>query len=386
MSKKIKDLSSPIESTGEVPTENIPDTKAIVSTASSITAISLPENHPGRKYLTILPPMYHKDLLKLREPTIEDFVETVNDMTATKALTSQELEGFNKWLLGNTQTRSGDYREVGNFEIPELRIDQGTGDSGKRPAGSKKGYVFDSNMHTILAPNAQEAKMSFSVERFTGIVLGIFPGRLMWPPKDDNGNVVALPGQTAANAKMPLCYSRDRKIGSKFGACNVCGNRQWSTGTYRKNECKDEVHMYVVRYDTDSTKILPLSQIFKINMTSTSINTGYKPFDQQSKEWSVLWEKLIVFEVMSQTKGTNTFYSWKTSLSISPQYPQGDIVPPRLYPLLSLISANIVSAIFFPGLAQIYGKTPEALSIGKTADSTDGAEALAHANDMAGNV
>lgn len=322
----------------------------VASTSLAVVAESLPADAPGRKFLTVLPTQYHEALVELVEPTNADL------RVASETLDERSRQGFNSWLKKTDTKKVGFHVAQTDFRLPDLRIDQGSGNDMSKPGNSMKGCTYDSDGNLVTA-FGQASQMLSVPERFVGAVVAVHGTRQMWPPKDDAGNVIPLPGLNGDfNKNQPLCGSMDRQVGSRWGDCSKCNYRPFATGQPRKNECKDEFHFYVVRMDPNG-EFLPFSAVYRIVMTSTSVLTGAKPINQRIKGWPQIWDRLFSFETVQQSRGNMSWFQWKTNLAIGPGQPAGIATSAEQRKLLEQIARKIDAAIFYPALAGVYGRS-----------------------------
>jgi hypothetical protein len=301
--------------------------------------------------MTVLPETYHDTLVELVDPTSADF------RVAAEDLDPRARQGFDAWQKKTDSKKLGFHVAQSDFRIPDLRIDQGSGNDMAKPGNSNKGCTYDSDGNLVTAPG--QLSMSLGVpERFMGAIIAVHGTRQMWPPKDEQGNPIPLPGLKGDFSKnQPLCSSMDRQVGSRWGDCSKCNYRPFATGQPRKNECKDEWHYYVVRMDLDDrSQVLPFSALYRIVMTSSSVVTGAKPINQRVKGWPMLWSRLFMFETAQQSRGNMSWYQWKTSLAIGPGQPAGIPTPPWAQKLLEQLARKVDASIFFPALASTYGR------------------------------
>lgn len=323
--------------------ETMPDMTDIVVAEASVRPVlaTLPAECLGSKFLTQLPHL--RDVLAdLRDPTPDEI------LAAASELTGAEKEGFAKWLMERNPKKIGLHTANSEFTIPDLRIFQGQGNDAARPANSVKGCVYASDGNLLTAPG-QQSMMLGVPERFEGIVIGLHSARMMWPPKDPQGNNIPMQGiDTSSN--LPICRSMDRITGSRYGSCATCEWLPFSTGTNRKNECKDEWHVYVVKAD--------FSAIYRIVMTSTSIKSGATPIEQRTKGWPQLFSKYFIFEAAEQknAKLGATWFAWKSAVSISAAAPLGKDTPASSQKLLELLARKIDAVRYIPTLAGIYAE------------------------------
>lgn len=354
-------------------TENMTTTADIVVAEVSTKPVlaTLPADSLGSKFLAQLPHM--RDMLAdLRDPGPDEILAASNE------LSGPEKEGFAKWLSERNPKKIGFHGANTEFTIPDLRIFQGQGNDGARPANAVKGCVYSSDGNLLTAPG-QQSMMLGVPERFEGIVIGLHAARMMWPPKDPQGNNIPMQGiDTSSN--MPICRSLDRVTGSRYGECSKCEWLPFSTGTNRKNECKDEWHVYVVKSD--------FSAMYRIVMNSTSIKSGATPIEQRTKGWPQLFSKYFIFEAAEQknAKLGASWFAWKTAVSISAAAPLGKDTPANSQKLLELLARKIEAVRYYPTLAGIYaeanGGTPAAQVGGGEADMAAVIGGMSPANNL----
>ncbi len=302
-----------------------------------------------KRYLEVLPEEYHAKIEALYDPSIEELKADI------EKLPSKEKEGFKKWLQKNNTDKIGYHVSQSTFSIPDLRIDQGTGNDLAKPANSMKGCTYDSDGNLVTGAG-QSAMLLKIPERFRGAVISVQNTRQMWPPRDSNNNVIPMTGiDNAGNG--PLCSSMDRLRGTRWGDCSKCDYRPFANGPKNnRNNCKDDVRLYVVRLDDTPNGPLPFSSIYRIILSSTSVLSGAKPITQRVNGWDYLWSKLFLFEAIPQTRDNKTWYQWKTSLAISSDEPGGVTTSKETSEVLKKLAQKISATIYFPLLANIYDK------------------------------
>lgn len=332
---------------------------------------TLPPESLGSKFLAQLPHM--RDMLAdLKDPSPDEII------TAAGELTGAEKEGFSKWLTERNPKKIGLHTATSEFTIPDLRIFQGQGNDSARPSNAVKGCVYSSDGNLLTAPGQQSMMLSVP-ERFEGIVIGMHAARMMWPPKDPQGNNIPMQGIDTSSS-MPICRSLDRVMGSRYGECSKCEWLPFSTGQMRKNECKDEWHIYVVKSD--------FSAMYRIVMTSTSIKSGATPIEQRTRGWPQLFSKYFLFEAAEQknAKLGASWFAWKTAVSISAAAPLGKDTPANAQKLLELLARKIDAVRYIPSLATVYSEaTGGALPVpgaGETADMNAVLGAMSPANNL----
>lgn len=233
-----------------------------------------------------------------------------------------------------------------------LKMDQGAGDSDKRPPKSVKGAIFSTPaMELITVPEAfvEEKNLPSKVKIY---VLGLYSGRQFWSPRDKDGKPQPLPG-IDVKGNAPICSSYDRKVGSRFGECKGCAYRPFANGTVDRNACKDDIHLFICMAD--------LSGVYQINVAATSFKTCTTKISQKTQGWRVPWQgafwlsaQLVPGKVPGQE-----YAIWTATPVTSKDEPNGVRTPDKLYPLLGLFARQIKTEIHLPRLAAAYSGAAE---------------------------
>jgi hypothetical protein len=337
---------SPVATTVEVIDSAVPvapGTGTMVTTTSSV-----PAEAPGRKYLEIVPPKYHRGLASLRNPGQEEI------FAAAMRLPEPQRTSFAQFFEQMYAEKIGVHTNQSEFRVPDLRLFQGSGSDPIRPESAVKGCSYDSDGNIITAPSAQVARLLQVPERFNGYVIAVHATRQMWWPKDEKNEPLPLagmkPGDSGINVNVPLCTSINREVGTRFGDCGQCQYRPFGTGQPRKNECKDAWVFFVVRED--------FTQIYRLPIVSTSTKTGATPIISRIRPWSVPWQKSFTFETMAQTKNNTTWFQWKTSMNCTAEAPQGVVTAAEIGKVLELLARKVDAVIYYPALADLYLRAP----------------------------
>ena len=331
-------------------------TTLVASGSSTITVTG-----PGSKFLKVLPAYYHEDLANLRDPSPEEVAHAVTKLPENLKL------GYAEWMKRMNPQKRG-FRSAGNnFEIPTLKINQGTGNDPNKPGNAPKGAIYSSDGLIMAAPSDVADGLGVPT-RIRGIVVGMYPGRMMFPPKDRDGNLIPMPG-VKSDSKGPICWSADRLVGSRYGKCGECAYHPRDGG--EKNDCVDNWKVYIVTPD--------FKNVYRIDMTSTSVRSGAEPIRVRSRPWDNIWDRVFSFEGIITTTTKGTFAQWKTTLAIDISNPNGIPTLPASHEYLELMACKIESNLYMPSLADCYEQAGGEMAQAEDNGSADMASVMAAA-------
>lgn len=300
----------------EAKTEGAPST-AIVP-ASQNTAVAAPENNMARNKALAdrLPPSYREDVLFMTRPTPEQFFEIVTKMPA-------DSQGAMMELIKKTRPKKqGAHTSNEGFSPTQLRVNQGTGNDPAKPAKHPPGNFYSTDSRDMN-------------DEIECVVLGFYEGRTMWPPRDQ--------GDSSAG-KAPLCYSFDRKMGSRYGECASCPN---ASKKYTEGGCTREVTAWVMDR--------AMTGIYEVKFSKSSIGGG-EAMMRVMKTAKSLWERWFTIKNEARTEGDRRWYVTTAKPFSDPKNAAATFTDVTLHPLFENLSRLMDADVYYPALADVYDR------------------------------
>lgn len=269
-----------------------------------------------------LPPQYREEVLFMTRPTPEQFFEIVTKMPA-------ESQGAMMELIKKTRPKKqGAHTSSEGFSPTQLRVNQGTGTDQAKPPKHPPGNFY----------SADSRDMNDEVEC---IVLGFYEGRTMWPAKDSN-----------SSNKAPLCYSFDRKMGSRYGSCSDCPN---ASKKYTEGGCTREVTAWVMDR--------AMTGIYEVKFSKSSIGGG-EAMMRVMKTAKFLWERWFVLKNEERSEGTNRWFVTTAKPYSDPKDPKATFTDVAMHPLYEGLSRLMDADVYFPQLADTYDRSKNSTDAG----------------------
>jgi len=269
--------------------------------------------------------LHGRNLATVKKPEDSDFLKTIQGMEPEM---QEKVIALTKTM---SKDRPGLYLSDDRPTFTELRLSQGSGNDPMRPENCPVGQMYLTTMKTVG-------------KEFVGTVIALWEGRTLWPAR-------------GSTARMPICNSMDRQIGSKYGNCASCPNRPWRT----KNMdimCGDDVVAFMLPHD--------LSDIVMVRFQRTSAKIG-RQLSQFVQKDLVPWQRW--FKLTTEKKTGSGDIRWFEYV-VEPQKEQ---VPLTLTKYCALLERAASHDFILPGFARIYRSAAEALGEGQPVDtSTDG--------------
>lgn len=260
-----------------------------------------------------LPARYREDVLFMVRPTPEQLFGIVEKLPADSQAKMIEL------VRKTRPKKQGAHTSKEGFSPTQLRVFQGTGNDPAKPAKLPPG-----NFYTIDSRDMGDA--------IDGVILGYYEGRTMWPPRD-GGN---------SESKGPLCYSLDRKMGSRYGDCDACPN---ASKKYNEGGCGREVTVWFVDRD--------LTGIYEMKFSKSSMGGGDALTRILSKADN-LWDRFFTIKNDERTEGDRRWFVTKATPVVDAKNPAASNTDRALHPLYEALSRLLDSDVYFPALASAY--------------------------------
>lgn len=313
------------------PTVTAPAADATPSAIVPSTEGAPSSEFAARKALAArLPPEARVRALQLKRPTPEELMDIV------LALPEDKQEAMMLLVSKTNPEKQGLHTSSSGFEPTGLKLYHGVGNDATKPRQTLPGQFYSTDSRVIG-------------EKFTAVVLAIYEGQILWPPKTD-GN----------ESKAPICVSVDRKTGSKYGSCAACPLAP-EVRQYTQGGCMREITAYLLPDD--------LSSIFELKFSKTSEAAGRALMGVMKKSNS-LWDRWFTFEAKERVESTKKWYVIQAS-------PVADAVkavtPTMFHPLFTSLSKVIDTDVYYTALANVHDRV-------KNSTDTSGAPAPAGAS------
>ena len=311
---KTKNTESPeVKNKTEEPTEEAET--ALVPAAETAVAAPADNNMARNKALADrLPAQYREDVLFMTRPTPEQFFEIVQKIPGDQQSKMIEL------IKKTRPKKQGAHMANAGFAPIQLRVNQGTGNDPAKPPKHPPGNFYSTDSRDMN--DALEC-----------VVLGFFEGRTMWPPRDQEGA-----------GKGPLCYSFDRKTGSRYGDCASCPN---ASKKYTEGGCTREVTAWVMDRD--------MTGIYEVKFSKSSIGGG-QAMMRVMRTAKSLWERYFVIANEARTEGDRRWYVTTAKPFVDPKDASATNTDPALHPLYEGLSRLLDADVYFPALADVYDR------------------------------
>jgi hypothetical protein len=284
------------------------------------TAIAAPVNAMSQNAALAarLPPRYREQVLFLARPTPEKFADIISKLPDTLQPAMLEL------IRKTRPKKQGMHTEREGFAPTAVRVNQGTGNDAARPQRHVAGDFYTADSRDL----GTELKVAF---------LGLFEGRTMWPPRDAGGG-----GE--GGGKAPICFSLDRKIGTKYGDCAACPN---ATRKYNEGGCGREITAWFV--DSD------LTGIYEIKFTKTSYYSG-ESLQKILSKCENLWDRWFTMKNEERKEGDRRWFVLKVTPFSDPKVPGAGNTDRQAHPLYEALSQLLDADVYFPNLADTYDR------------------------------
>lgn len=321
--------STTTEGTEMAATEKTEGATTALIPANQNTAVTAPAEsgvNQNRALAERLPPRYREDVLFMVRPTPEQLFGIVEKLPGDSQAKMIEL------VRKTRPKKQGAHTAREGFSPTQLRVFQGTGNDPAKPAKLPPG-----NFYTV-----DSRDMGDEVH---GIVLGFYEGRTMWPPRD----------QETSN-KGPLCFSLDRKMGSRYGECESCPNAQKK---YSDGGCGREVTVFFI----DEA----LTGIYELKFSKSSMGGGDALVRILNKADN-LWDRVFVIKNEERTEGDRRWYVTKATPVSDPKNPTAANTDRKLHPLYEALSRLLDADVFYPQLADVYDRAKGSTDTANNAD------------------
>lgn len=288
-------------------------TQALVPTSATETAVEPVSAVSANKALADrLPARYREDVLFMVRPTPDQLVGIVEKLPGDSQAKMIEL------VRKTRPKKQGAHMSREGFSPTQLRVFQGTGNDPAKPAKLPPG-----NFYTV-----DSRDMGDSID---GVILGVYEGRTMWPSRD-----------SGSSEKGPLCYSLDRKMGSRYGDCEACPN---ASKKYNEGGCGRDVVIWFVDRE--------LTGIYELKFSKSSMGGGDALVKIVNKADN-LWDRFFSIRNEERTEGDRRWFVTKAIPVNDPKNPAASNTDRALHPLYEALSRLLDSDVYFPALANVY--------------------------------
>lgn len=327
-SEKIADPQIPAASAATLTPEKKEDTpmaddtntETALATAEQSTALGTTNESLTRKKEWAAK-LTHKrvDILSMDDrPSPEGLFDTV--LALPDAFQNKMLEVVKK----ANPKKQGAHSSRTGFSPIQIRLFQGTGNDPVRPKNMPPGQFYTADSR-ILG------------DKFNGAVIGFYEGRIMWPLRDQGGN--------SGGSNAPLCYSLDRKMGSRYGECAQCPN---ASKPYNQGGCAREVVVYLIDED--------MTGVYETRFSKSSQGAGEALTKILAKSENI-WDRWVTFEAVERSEGQKRWYVQKATPVSDSKKPENNVTPKQLGDLFRSLSLVIDYDVYFPTLADIYDRS-----------------------------
>lgn len=313
MAKQPKAPTSETSETAE--TEVSSDTALTVAPKTQLVAA--PDNGMARNKALAerLPAQYREDVLFMVRPTPEQLFEIVANLPGDNQNKMMEL------VRKTRPKKQGAHTANEGFAPIQLKVNQGTGNDPTKPAKHPPGNFY----------TGDSRDMNDTIEC---VVLGFYEGRTMWPPRD----------QADGAGKGPLCFSFDRKMGSRYGDCASCPN---ASKKYTEGGCTREVTAWVMDRD--------MTGIYEVKFSKSSIGGG-EAMVRVMKTAKALWERWFVVKNEERTEGDRRWFVTSAKPYNDPKDAAATYTDPDMHALYENLSRLLDADVYFPALADSYDR------------------------------
>lgn len=262
-----------------------------------------------------LPARYREDVLFMQRPSPEQLFEIVMKLPADSQQKMLEL------VRKTRPKKQGAHTAREGFSPTQLRVNQGTGNDPVKPAKHPPGNFYTTDSRDM----GDEVKVVF---------IGFYEGRTMWPPRDQ--------GDSAS--KGPLCFSLDRKMGTRYGECEACPNAQKK---YTEGGCGREVTAWFLDED--------MTGIYEVKFSKSSIGMGDSLVKILNKADN-LWDRWFTLKNDARSEGDRRWYVTKSTPFTDPKNPAASNTDRALHTLYEGLSRLLDADVYFPALADTYDR------------------------------
>jgi len=270
-----------------------------------------------------LPPQYREDVLFMIRPSPDQFFDLVSKMEG-------ESQGAMMELIKKTRPKKqGAHTSNDGFSPTQLRVNQGTGNDPAKPPKHPPGNFYSTDSRDMN-------------DEIECVVLGFYEGRTMWPPRDAGGET----------GKAPLCYSFDRKMGSRYGDCASCPN---ASKKYTEGGCTREITAWVMDR--------AMTGIYEVKFSKSSIGGG-EALARVMKTAKFLWERWFVIKNEARTEGDRRWYVTTAKPFSDPKKPDATFTDVALHPLYEGLSRLMDADVYYPALADVYDRAKNSTDAG----------------------
>lgn len=298
-----------------------------------------PVEAPPAAAIVAAPPQQHHALTAVMESAPSMFVSRYRErlidvgtrlpsqqqvMDLLQKVPDQYRTALESVLQKTMGQKEGLYSEEAVVNFPELRLYQGTGNDPNRPDEMIPGQFYLTSKETVG-------------KSFEGTLLATWTGSTMWPSKDEN-------------ARVPICHSMNRVVGSTFGECDKCPNKPWRNG--QQTQCGHDVVAFMLAKN--------LKDIVLVRFAKTSEKTGKQllSFAGRSEKLYSRWYN-ITSKAETHKKDPNK--RWFL-FEISPQEGPQSEVPKEIWDFCNAARLSIEATYILPSMAQIYRQAEAALA------------------------
>lgn len=340
MSKK---TSSP--STATAPSDAAASSEAAAPPATSSEIVpagetALAEQGSTLEHLRMDLPHLAGKLAKLRVPTQADLEDAV------KALSPEENQAFMSFWERRTEPHDGmgeGTEQSFTSTLKRIKLYQGSGDDQGRPEDCREGglYVQHGPTLAVLPDDAARLEMPGFLR---AAVIGFYNGRTYWAPKDNKGQPQFPPG-FSKDHRGPICSSLDRQVGGYYDKCETCPFRPSQGASGEDRTCRNETTLFLM---------LENYNVYRMDISSTTLPTCATPIRSQVENWRFMWECFFQFSTEKRTQGDRRWFVTKSALARSKAFPQGIPTSEGFRKLAQYFARMISTQWYYPTLSRIY--------------------------------
>jgi hypothetical protein len=252
------------------------------------------------------------DVLFLSRPSPTQLAELVSSLPEKYADKMMEI------VRKTRPKKQGAHSNRTGFSPVGVRLYQGTGSDPLRPPKMSPGEFYSADSR-VLGDKLEVA------------ILGFYEGRTLWPLRDSGD-------------KNPICWSWDRKMGTKYGECAKCPN---ASKKYTDGGCAVDMTFWFMDLD--------MTGIYSFTFSKTSYGSGTALAKVIGKSENI-WDRVIRLETQERTEKDKRWYVVKASPIIDAKNPDAGNTPRELHPLFEAMSKLLDADVYYPQLADVYDR------------------------------
>jgi len=354
--------SSEVTTTTTEKTDNVETTQSV-----DTTLVTSPSSSGTMSHLVKILPHMKDDLATMRKVTKEEFTE------AMAALPEEFRNNFQKLLEQMNPKKTGMHAGPTKFTPFVLIANQGIGSDPMRPQRCPKGAAYSSTGDLVMVLKEDMEAYEGKPSKIAVSVVGMYNSRIFFAQKDASGNPKPPPGVELKGTE-PVCYSRDRIRGVRYGECDSCPYRpQFGAAT---KACQDGLDLYVMNAD--------MSVIYVLGLKPSSFKGCSGVIEKRQKTWPELFSGQFWLSNELIKRPGQEFVVWKADPRVDKSN-NPVMNSPEVIRLLNLVARQIETDVYLPSLAGVYLRQSEGSGTEETTVSPEIIAAAAGGIDYSGS-